>query len=73
MGGFTPKTNLGRGAPPTFNRPPPGSGNRPPSSSGGGGSRRDAERAALREQMRNASGDNLARLSDQYNALNFKK
>jgi len=72
MGGFIPKTP---GAMPKFSAPskpsrPPSS---PPPGGGGSGSGRDAERAALRERMRNASGDSLARLSDQYNALNFKK
>lgn len=69
MGGFIPKPPS---AGPKFNMPskPGGTPPRPPP--GGGGSGRDAERASLREQMRNASGDNLAKLSDRFNALNSK-
>lgn len=73
MGGFIPKPPA---AMPKFSAPSKlGSSSRPPSSPppGGGGGGRDAQRAALREQMKGASGDNLARLSEQYNSLNFKK
>lgn len=72
MGGFIPKPPA---AMPKFSAPSKPGSSRPPNSPppGGGGSGRDAERAALREQMSSASGDNLARLSDQYNALNSRK